>query len=439
MNKRFHIQTMGCQMNEYDSDFLAQSLIKDGFLPEKEVHRADIILINTCAVRAKPEQKACSFLGRMADLKEKNPELIVGMIGCLAQMKGKELMRRFPLLDFVMGPRELGRIIEFIEGIYKKRQRLVATALHRIPPSPVKCSGYFQNRTSGFISIMEGCNNFCSYCIVPYVRGREFFRAPEDILEEASYLISEGIKEITLLGQNVNSYLWKKKHNKWNFSSLLHELATLDGLLRLRFTTSHPKDLSDDLLACFTDIEKLAGHIHLPFQAGSNRILKSMRRGYTREQYLAIIEKIKTCKEDIAITSDVMVGFPGETEEDFQFTLDLIEHVEFDSLFSFKYSDREGTPAAEMSEKVCENVKIARLQQLQDLQNGVTLKKNQQLVGRQMTVLVEGSSKKGEQLTGRTSSNKVVNFDGDVTLAGRLVDVVIKASYLNSLKGERIG
>ena len=430
---------MGCQMNEYDSDFLAQSLIKDGFLPEKQVHRADIILINTCAVRAKPEQKACSFLGRMANLKEKNPELIVGMIGCLAQMKGKELIRRFPLLDFVMGPRELGRIVECIEGIYKKRQRFVATALHGVPPSPVKCAGYFQNRTSGFISIMEGCNNFCSYCIVPYVRGREFFRAPEDILEEAVYLISEGIREITLLGQNVNSYVWKKNHNNWNFSSLLYKLAELDYLQRLRFTTSHPKDLSDDLIACFADIEKLAGHIHLPFQAGSNRILKSMRRGYTREQYLAIIEKIKTCKEDIAITSDVMVGFPGETEEDFQLTLDLIEQVEFDSLFSFKYSDREGTPAAEMSEKISEKVKIARLQRLQGIQNGITLKKNQQLVGRRMTVLVEGASKKGEQLTGRTPSNKVVNFDGDVTLAGRLVEVVIKASYLNSLKGETIG
>ena len=368
-------------MNEYDSDFLAQSLIKKGFSPEKEVHRADIILVNTCAVRAKPEQKACSFLGRMADLKEKNPELIVGMVGCLAQMKGRELMRRFPMLDFVMGPRELGRIIEFIEGTDRKRQRLVATALHGAPSSPVKCAGYFKNRTSGFISIMEGCNNFCSYCIVPYVRGREFCRAPEDILEEAGYLLSEGIKEITLLGQNVNSYVWKKNHNKWNFASLLYEMAALDGLQRLRFTTSHPKDLSDDLLACFTDIEKLAGHIHLPFQAGSNRILKSMRRGYTREQYLAIIDKIKTCKEDIAITSDVMVGFPGETEEDFQFTLDLIGHVEFDSLFSFKYSDREGTPAAEMPEKISENVKIARLQKLQDIQNSITLKKNQELGG----------------------------------------------------------
>ena len=425
-------------MNEYDSDFLAQSLIQNGFSPENEVRLADVILINTCAVRAKPEQKACSFLGRMADLKERNPELIVGMIGCLAQMKGKEMMKRFPLLDFVMGPRELGRIIEIVGEIYDSRQKIVATGLKGAPPSPINCSGYFRDQTSGFISIMEGCNNFCSYCIVPYVRGREYFRPPGDILEEAEHLLSEGIREITLLGQNVNSYAWGDQHT-WNFSSLLRAMDHLDDLLRLRFTTSHPKDLSDDLMGCFEEMDKLAGHIHLPFQAGSNRILKLMRRGYTREEYLEIIAKLRTSNADIAITSDVMVGFPGETEEDFLLTLDLIQHVEFDSLFSFKYSDREGTPAAKMPEKVSKGVKVSRLQRLQDLQNCITLTKNRHLEGRRLTVLVEGTSKKGGQLTGRTSSNKVVNFDGDGHLVGNLVEVVIQESYLNSLKGELIG
>ncbi len=424
-------------MNEYDSDFLAQSLIQKGFSPEDDVRRADIILINTCAVRAKPEQKACSFLGRMADLKEKNPELIVGMIGCLAQMKGRELMKRFPLLDFVMGPRELGRIVEIVGNIHETRQKIVATGLKGTPPSPVNCSGYFQNQTSGFISIMEGCNNFCSYCIVPYVRGREYFRPPGDILEEAENLISEGIREITLLGQNVNSYTWEEG-NKWNFASLLHAMDGLDHLRRLRFTTSHPKDLSDDLLVCFTEMDTLAGHIHLPFQAGSNRILKLMRRGYTRENYLKLVSKLRTCKEEIAITSDVMVGFPGETEEDFQLTLDLLREVEFDSLFSFKYSDREGTPAAKMPDKVSKSVKVSRLKRLQDLQNRITLTKNRQLKGRQLTVLVEGASKKGGQLTGRTGSNKVVNFDGDDNLVGKPVEVIIRDSYLNSLKGELV-
>jgi tRNA-2-methylthio-N6-dimethylallyladenosine synthase len=438
LNRRFHIHTMGCQMNEYDSDFLAQSLIKKGFSPEEEVQRADLILLNTCAVRAKPEQKACSFLGRMADLKERNPELVVGMIGCLAQMKGRELMKRFPLLDFVMGPRELGRILETVQKIYDKRQRVVATGLNVAPPPPVNCTGYFKDQTSGFISIMEGCNNFCSYCIVPHVRGREYFRAPNDILDEARYLISEGIREITLLGQNVNSYVWVDQI-QWNFASLLRAIGALDNLLRLRFTTSHPKDLSDDLLDCFRDMDNLAGHIHLPFQAGSNRILKRMRRGYTREYYLELIGKLKTAKEDIAITSDVMVGFPGESEEDFNLTLDLIEAVEFDSLFSFKYSDREGTPANRMPEKTAENVKASRLQSLQDLQNRITLKKNRNLEGQRLTVLVEGTSKKGGQLSGRTESNKVANFDGDARMVGKLVEVVIKKAYLNSLKGETIG
>jgi len=425
-------------MNEYDSDFLAQSLIQNGFFHESEVDRADVILINTCAVRAKPEQKACSFLGRMADLKRKNPELIVGMVGCLAQMKGKELMKRFPLLDFVMGPRELGRIVEIIRKIYDSRQKIVATGLNVAPPSPVKCPGYFQEQTSGFISIMEGCNNFCSYCIVPYVRGREYFRGPEDILREAEHLLSEGIREITLLGQNVNSYTWKDR-NEWDFSSLLYSMDNLRDLLRLRFTTSHPKDLSDDLMACFSNMETLAGHIHLPFQAGSNRILKLMRRGYTREKYLELIKKLRDSKEDIAITSDVMVGFPGETEEDFLLTLDLINRVEFDSLFSFKYSDREGTPAERMKDKVSDAVKVSRLKILQDLQNSITFKKNRTLEGKLLTVLVEGTSKKGGQLTGRTSSNKVVNFNGEAHMIGSMVEVAIQKSFINSLKGKIIG
>lgn len=437
MNKRFHIKTMGCQMNEYDSDFLAQSLIQNGFSPENDVRRADVVLVNTCAVRAKPEQKACSFLGRMAELKERNPQLVVGMVGCLAQMKGKEIMKRFPLLDFVMGPRELVRIIGVLEDIDNRRRKITATGLTGAPPSHVNCSGYFQNRTSGFISIMEGCNNFCSYCIVPHVRGREHCRPPKDILEEAEHLLSEGIREITLLGQNVNSYAWNGS-TSWNFSSLLHAMNNLDDLVRLRFTTSHPKDLSDDLIGCFRDLDKVAGHIHLPFQAGSDRILKLMRRGYTRGEYLELAAKLRKSKADIAITSDVMVGFPGETEEDFQLTLLLLQQVEFDSLFSFKYSDREGTPAARMSNKVSEGVKVSRLRRLQDLQNSITLEKNRHLEGLRLTVLVEGTSKKGGQLTGRTSSNKVVNFDGNHGLTGKQVEVVIRASYLNSLKGELI-
>ena len=385
-------------MNEYDSDFLAQSLMQEGFVPESQVNRADLILINTCAVRAKPEQKAVSFLGRLAAIKRKNPRLIVGMVGCLAQMKGPEIMKRFPLLDFVMGPRELGRITEVVDKHIEKSLKTVAIALEGVPSAPVRCAGYFKGQTSGFISIMEGCNNFCSYCIVPYVRGREVFRDPQAIRSEAEYLLREGISEITLLGQNVNSYVWREPQ-EWRFPDLLHYLADLEGLSRLRFTTSHPKDLSENLVACFRDLPVLAQHIHLPFQAGSNRVLKRMRRGYTREAYLELIEKLRCTNPDIAITSDVMVGFPDETHEDFLQTLDLIESVSFDGLFSFIYSDREGTPAARMPGKVSAGEKAERLQILQELQNRVTLKRNQALLGRKLAVLVEGTSKKGGQLS----------------------------------------
>jgi len=282
---------------------------------------------------------------------------------------------------------------------------------------------------------MEGCNNFCSYCIVPYVRGREISRPPDEILSEAENLLSEGIKEITLLGQNVNSYL-SKGEKEWGFPALLHELSKLNGLLRLRFTTSHPKDLSDDLIHSFHSIKNLCPHIHLPFQAGSNRILKLMRRGYTRERYLELIDKLRSVNPDIAITSDVMVGFPGESDKDFELTLDLIRQVEFDSLFSFKYSDRKGTSAEKMDGKIEEIVKASRLNVLQDLQKKITLRRNKALEGKQLEVLVEGLSKRGGQLTGRTSSHKVVNFNSNNTEIGSLHKVTIKHSFLNSLLGE---
>ena len=434
-NKTFYIKTMGCQMNEYDSDFLAQSLISSGFSPVANSKHADIIIINTCTVRAKPEQKAFSLLGRMSELKQGNPGLIIGVVGCLAQQKGHELMKRFPQVDFVMGPRELGRIKEVLKRIDTDGKKIVATHLEPGPPQPVTCQGYFGGRVTGFLSIMEGCNNFCSYCIVPYVRGREISRSPEEIIIEAKNLISEGIKEITLLGQNVNSYRWEGVE-KWNFVSLLREITKLDGLLRLRFTTSHPKDLSEQLIQCFGDLDKLCPHIHLPFQAGSNPVLERMKRGYTREKYIELIEKLRTVRSDIGITSDVMVGFPGESEQDFDMTLNLIKRVQFDSLFSFKYSDRKGTLAEKMDDKVGEADKSSRLNALQSLQKQISLKKNKALEGKRLEVLVEGYSKRGGQISGRTGSNKVVNFTGDNSYIYNLVTVTIKHGFLNSLHGE---
>jgi len=426
---------MGCQMNEYDSDFLAQSLITDGFSPTDNSKDADIILINTCTVRAKPEQKAFSLLGRMSELKRKKPGLIIGVVGCLAQQKGHELLDRFPQVDLVMGPREIGRIQEILGQIYADGEKIVATHLEPGPPHPVPCPGYFDGRVTGTLSIMEGCNNFCSYCIVPYVRGREISRSPQEIVIEAKNLISEGVKDITLLGQNVNSYRWEGME-KWNFVTLLREITRLDGLLRLRFTTSHPKDLSEQLIQCFGDLDKLCPHIHLPFQAGSNSVLDRMKRGYTREKYIELIDKLRAVRSDIAITSDVMVGFPGETEHDFDMTLNLIKRVQFDSLFSFKYSDRKGTVAAKMGDKVGETDKSLRLSVLQNLQKKISLKKNRALEGKQLEVLVEGYSKKGGQISGRTGSNKIMNFTSNNNVIGRLVVVTVNCGLLNSLQGE---
>jgi tRNA-2-methylthio-N6-dimethylallyladenosine synthase len=426
---------MGCQMNEYDSDFLAQSLINYGLSPVDDPKIADVILINTCTVRAKPEQKAFSQLGRMSAIKRRKPGTILGVVGCLAQQHGANLIRRFPELDLVLGPRQLCRIKEFMGRIDANREQVIATDLEFIQYRPISCRNYFTGKVKGYVSIMEGCNNFCSYCVVPFVRGREVSRDPREVLSEAENLVSQGVKELTLLGQNVNSYQWKKAGN-WNFSFLIREVSKLHGLLRLRFTTSHPKDLSGELIQCFSELSTLCPHIHLPFQAGSNSVLNGMKRGYTRESYLELIEKLRTVRPDIAITSDVMVGFPGESQDDFEMTLDLIRKAQFDAIFSFKYSDRGGTFAEKMDGKINEADKTSRLSALQALQKRITLKKNKALEGHQFKVLVEGPSKKGGQLTGRTETNKIVNFIADNNYIGKLVEVRVTHAFLNSLRGQ---
>jgi tRNA-2-methylthio-N6-dimethylallyladenosine synthase len=429
---------MGCQMNEYDADYLSQLLVEEDFLPTSDPKTADMIVINTCSVREKAEQKAFSLLGRMIALKKRKSGLIVGMMGCIAQQEGGRLMERFPDLDFVMGTRELYRFPEIFHHIYFQRERIVATDLSIEPVSPrPNAAGFFEGRVKSYISIMQGCNNFCSYCIVPYVRGREVSRPPEDIIREAKELIARGIKEITLLGQNVNSYAWKGKE-RFSFPDLLRQLSLIDGLIRLRFTTSHPKDISPELIGCYAELENLCSHIHLPFQAGSNRVLKRMNRGYTREKYMELIEILRYTREDMAITSDVMVGFPGETEADFELTLDLIQKIEFDGLFSFKYSDRKGTKAENLKKKVPEEEKSRRLTLLQALQKGITINNNRLMKGKVLDVLVEGQSKRGEQLSGRTDTNIIVNFNGDNRYVGKLVKVLIEDFYAYSLQGKLI-
>ncbi len=434
--KHYFIATMGCQMNEYDSDHMGQLLQSLSFLPADDPRKADLVIINTCTVRAKPEQKAYSLLGRMMALKKRKPRLAVGIMGCLAQQEGSALLDRFPGLDFVLGTKEVGNLPGILERL-EQGARVVATDLSRASTFPAVRSGYFDRRVKSFVTIMEGCNNFCTYCIVPHVRGREVSRSPEDILKEIQALLDQGVKEVTLLGQNVNSYR-SGGGAKNGFSSLLRRINTLHGLLRLRFTTSHPKDLSDELIHCFSEIDKLCPHIHLPFQAGSNTVLRAMGRGYTREHYLELIEKLRIARPGIAVTSDVMVGFPGETEKDFELTLDLVRTIGFDNLYSFKYSDRAGTLAAKIGGKVSEPEKASRLAALQALQKGITLEKNKGLVDSTLQVLVEGRSKRGNQWTGRTGTNVVVNFSYDTNILNKLMNVMIKRASANSLWGSAL-
>jgi tRNA-2-methylthio-N6-dimethylallyladenosine synthase len=437
MIHRFYIATMGCQMNEYDSDYLGQLLMNSGFVPTDNYENADLIMINTCTVRAKAQQKAFSLLGRMISIKKRKPDLILGLMGCVAQQEGMGLLKKFPELDLVLGTREIGRIPQILDRITNRNEKVVATDLSIKRISPERYNGYFKGRVKGYISIMEGCNNFCSYCIVPYVRGKEVSRSSQEIIKEARSLVSQGIKEITLLGQNVNSYSSAERENV-NFPMLLRMLSGLDGLIRIRFTTSHPKDLSIDLIDCFKDLPHLCPHIHLPFQSGSNSILKMMNRDYTREEYIGLVSKLRNIRPDFAITSDVMVGFPGESENDFQMTLDLIKKIEFDNLFSFKYSDRKGTLSEKMDCKIDEDEKTSRLLILQSIQKEITLQRNKNHIGNVEDVLVEGESKKGGQFTGRTETNKIVNFYFNINIIGSLVKVIIKRAFINSLQGSLI-
>ena len=432
MSKRYYIETMGCQMNEYDSDHLSRILEDSGYLRSGDPEKADFVLLNTCSVREKAEQKALSRLGRLATLKRKNPRILLAVSGCVAQQRGVDLLERFPGLDLVLGPREIGNFRKILGKAEKGGMRVASINAHGTPAFFSGGFEYFQRHVKAYITIMEGCDNFCSYCIVPYVRGRETSRSPRELLDEAKSLTLQGVKEITLLGQNVNSYA----HEKMRFPGLLAAMNEIKGLDRIRFTTSHPKDLSPELIQCFAHMEKLCSHIHLPFQAGSNRVLKSMRRGYTREKYMDLIGELRKARPGIAVTSDVMVGFPGETQEEFELTLDLMRRVEFDNLFSFKYSDREGTPAARMEGKIQEPEKLARLARLQDLQRTITLKKNRELINQDVEVLVEGPSKKGQCLTGRTTTNKIVNFNCDNKCINKIVHVTIKRASFNSLWGE---
>jgi tRNA-2-methylthio-N6-dimethylallyladenosine synthase len=439
-NEKFvYLQTFGCQMNVHDSEKMLGILAEHDYRPTDDIHQADVILLNTCSVRAKPEQKVYSTLGRFRKLKEQNHNLVIGVGGCVAQQEGERLLDRIGHLDLVFGTHTLHRLPEFIRDVRATgRARCAVEFLDEVKSLdsfPMPSNG---ERVKSYVTIMQGCDNFCSFCIVPYVRGREQSRPSEKILGEIETLSKRGVREVTLLGQNVNSY-GRGLSGGLTFAQLLTWINEIDGMRRIRFTTSHPRDISEDLIMAFGKLEKLCRHIHLPFQSGSDRILERMNRGYTRDQYMERTKRLKEVCPEIGITADVMVGFPGEDERDFLQTLDLIQRVHFDNLFSFKYSPRKGTEAAHLPDQIDESTKGHRLDVLQELQKRITLKRNQALEGRCEDILVEGVSKGAkEEMTGRTSSNKVVNFKGSPELVGQLVKVRIEEGCPNSLRGKII-
>ncbi len=437
-NKYLYIQTFGCQMNVHDSEQMAALLAGSGYKLTENIRLADLILLNTCSIREKAAHKVYSELGRISKLKEQNPELIIGVGGCLAQHLGTKFHKKVAYLDFVFGTHNIHRLPELVAAIKKKKEKITEIDFHKSLNSIGVFAPPPKDAVSAFVTIMQGCNNFCAYCVVPFLRGPEMSRPPDDIIEEIKKLTHYGIKEVTLLGQNVNSY-GKMLPNRFIFASLIKEIGKISDIERIRFTTSHPRDLSDELINCFAEEEKLCEHIHLPVQSGSNRILALMNRGYTIEEYMKKVNRLRALNSLISITSDIIVGFPGETQKDYQETIDMMEKIRFDSLFSFKYSEREGTAAQKLEGKVDEVEKLRRLEQLQMLQDQYTLEKNKALEGSRQRLLVEGKSKNSDNdLMGRTSSWRIVNFKGELELIGKLVDVKITKAYLHSLRGKLI-
>ena len=433
-----YFRTFGCQMNVYDTERMTGLLSLNGIAAVDSPEDADIIIINTCSVREKPEEKTYSEIGRYRGLKERKGDLIIGVTGCVAQQKGEEIVRRFSYVDIVLGTQNVGIISEVVSKIASGKGPIVKTEFY-----DKRDIGYFgafprnPDIYTAFVTIIQGCNNFCSYCIVPYVRGREISRQSCDIMDEIKSLVDTGVVEVTLLGQNVNSY--RDPKDGLRFPELLKRISDIDGIYRIRFVTSHPKDMSDELISCFRDIETLSSHIHLPVQSGSNRMLRLMNRGYTVEDYIDKIGGLKSIRSDLAVTTDIIVGFPGEEVFNFEETLSVMERVEFDNAFSFKYSERPGTAAARLKDDVSPEEKSRRLEVVQDLQRRLTMKSNIKNIDSIYDVLATGTSiRDPEEITGRSDQNKIVNFKGTQDAIGSVVPVKIKKALNNSLWGEVI-
>ena len=447
-----YIHTIGCQMNVYDSEKLAAILNDYGYEKTDDLDKADIVVCNTCSIRHKAEEKAFSFLGRFARIKKQKPHLITVMAGCVAQQEGKKAFKRVPHLNIVLGTQAFSRFGQLIETVQSGKERVVDIAgsqkIYEALPDTSAAFGCDENKISRFVTIMQGCENFCTYCVVPYVRGKERSRKPESIVEEINCLAESGVKEITLLGQNVNSY--GQKEGGISFPQLLSKINDINGIHRIRFATSHPKDLSMDLIYAIRDLEKVCNHLHLPVQSGSNKVLKKMNRGYTREKYINRISDLKKHCPQIALSTDIIVGFPSESKDDFNDTMNLLHEIEFDSIFAFAYSDRSSAPAAKFSDQIDERQKRDRLNALLQLQERVTQKKNNELIGSIIKVLVEGksikkrdgfeqNSKNMKQMAGRSESNKIVHFPSEHDTIGDMIKIKIEDAYPHSLWGHPAG
>jgi tRNA-2-methylthio-N6-dimethylallyladenosine synthase len=434
--KSFKVLTFGCQMNDHDSEKMAGVLAAEGLSPAKTPDEADLILINTCSIREKAEQKFYSELGRLRELKKEKPSLVIAVSGCIAQQEGKRILRRAPYVDLIFGNqniKDLPGLLGQVSAAAEVRTDFPAGYEHEVLPAAR------EGGVSAFVNIMYGCDNFCSYCVVPYVRGREKSRRPADIVTEIEGLVRGGCREVTLLGQNVNSYgAGLDDGGQCDFPRLLHMVCEVGGLSRVRFVTSHPKDLSDSLIDAMASLPKVMESIHLPLQSASDKILSAMNRRYTFEQYLEKVYKLRSAMPDIALSTDIIVGFPGETEEDCEKTVRALTDIRYDSIFSFMYSRRPNTAALKMKGHLPEDVKAARLDKVIDIQNRITLEKNMARVGLIEEVLVEGPDKTGGEgrLSGKSRGNRTVNFDGDKSFVGELVKVRITEGKKHSLVGE---
>lgn len=440
MSMKLHVKTWGCQMNEYDSSKMADLLnASNGYVSVDEAEDADVILLNTCSIREKAQEKVFHQLGRWKKLKDKNPNIVIGVGGCVASQEGKAIRRRAPYVDIVFGPQTLHRLPTMIKEVQENKGTIVDVSFPEIEkfdsmPEP-KAEG-----ATAFVSIMEGCSKYCTFCVVPYTRGEEVSRPLDDILLEVAQLAEQGVREINLLGQNVNSYIGATHDDETcSFSELLRYVASIDGIDRLRYTTSNPIDFTDEIIDVYRDTPELVDFLHLPVQAGADRILNLMKRGHTVAQYKEKIAALKVVRPTLTISSDFIVGFPNETEEDFGQTMDLINFIGFDTSYSFIYSQRPGTPAADMPDDVTLETKKKRLAILQD-----RIHQHSQLIGRRMVgsvqrILVEGPSRKNiMELCGRTENNRIVNFEGDHRSIGGFVDVEITEVHTNSIRGKFI-